>query len=57
MLETSMENLGKHFGEWPAGKADSEIELLIQENGKPQDLAVYTDGTGTKDQAWWSFAA
>ena len=26
-----MENLGKHCGEWPAGKADSQIKLLIQE--------------------------
>ena len=38
------ENLGKHCREWPAGKTESEIKLLIQENSKPQDLiGLYTD--------------
>ena len=31
----------------------SEIKLLIQENSKPQDLIVYTDGSVTKDQSGW----
>ena len=34
---------------WPAGKTESEIKLLIQENSKPQDLIAYTDGSVTKD--------
>ena len=49
------ENLGKHCREWPAGKTESEIKLLIQENSKPQDLRVYTDGSVTKDQSGWGF--
>ena len=49
------ENLGKHCGEWPAGKTESEIKLLIQENSKPQDLIVYTVGSVTKDQSRWGF--
>ena len=47
------ENLGKHCREWPAGKTESEIKLLIQENRKPQ--IVYTDGSVTKDQSGWDF--
>ena len=34
----------------------SEIKLLIQENRKPQDLIVYTDGSVTKDHSGWGFA-
>ena len=34
----------------------SEVKILIQENRKPQDLIVYTDGSVTKDQSWWGFA-
>ena len=44
-------NVGKHCPEWPAGKTQSEIKLLIQEISKPQDLIVYTDGSVTKDQS------
>ena len=47
------ENLGKRCREWPAGKTESEIKLLIQENSKPQDLIAYTDGSVTKDQSGW----
>ena len=47
------ENLGKYCREWPAGKPESEIKLLIQENSKPQDLTVYTDDPVTKDQSGW----
>ena len=32
------ENLRKHCREWPAGKTETEIKLLVQENRKPQDL-------------------
>ena len=34
---------------------ESEIKLLIQENSKPQNLLVYTDGSVTKDQSGWDF--
>ena len=33
----------------------SEIKLFIQQNSKPQDLIVYTDGSVTKDQSGWGF--
>ena len=48
-------NLGKHCRERPAGKTESEVKLLIQENSKPQDLIVYTDGSVTKDKSGWGF--
>ena len=51
------ENLRRHCREWPTGKADSEIKQLIQENSKPQDLIVYSDGSVevTNDQSGWGF--
>ena len=33
----------------------SEIKLLIQQNSRPQDLIVYTDGSVTKDQSGWGY--
>ena len=47
--------VGKHCREWPAGKTELEIKLLIQENSKPQYLIVYTDHSVTKDQSGWGF--
>ena len=49
------EELGMHCREWPAGKTESEIKLLNQENSKPRDLIVYTDGLVSKDQLGWGF--
>lgn len=37
------ENLGIHCWEWPVGKTISEIELIIHEVSKLQDLTAYTD--------------
>ena len=39
------ENLGKHCQECPAGKKQSAIKLLVQENSKLQDIIVCTDGS------------
>ena len=36
-------------------QSGSEIRQLIQENSKPQDFIVYTDGSVTKDQSGWVF--
>ena len=47
------ENFGKQCQEWSAGKKESEIKLLIQENSKVQDLKVYADGSVSKDQSGW----
>ena len=49
------ENLRKHCEEWLAGKTESEIRLLSEENSKLQDLIVYTDGSVTKDLSGWGF--
>ena len=58
MLETSMENLGKHFGEWPAGKADSEIKLLTQERKRqaaiPHSVHRWLSHQ-RPDQSGWDF--
>ena len=32
-----------------AGKTESQIRILVYQNGKPQDLIVYTYGSVTKD--------
>ena len=37
---------------WQNGVRD---QVLIQENSKPQDLIVYTDGSVTKDKSGWGF--
>ena len=47
--------MGKHCREWPAGKTESEIKLLVEENSKPVDLIVYIDGSVSKDQSGWGF--
>ena len=53
--QTDARKLGKAGREWPAGKTESEIKLLIQENSRPQDLIMYTDGSVTEDQSGWGF--
>ena len=49
------ENLEKQYRECPAGKTESVIKLLIQENSKQQDRILYIDGSVTKDQSGWGF--
>ena len=31
------------------------MNLLTQDNSKPQDIIVYTDGSFTEDQSVWGF--
>ena len=50
LQDTPATKLGKALLRWPAGKTESEIKLLIQENSKPQDLKVSTDGQVIKGQ-------
>ena len=48
LRDTLPENMGiKHCLKWPAGKTESDIKPLIQQNKKPQDLIEYTDGSVT----------
>ena len=55
LWDTPARKLGKALRRMAKGKTESEIKLLIQENSKPQDLIVYTDGSVTKDQPRWGF--
>jgi len=49
------ENLRKRRRERPAGKTESEITLIIEQNSKPQALLVYTGGSVTNDQSGWGY--
>ena len=42
------ENLGTHCREYPAGKANAEVQMLVEANSKQHDLVIYTDGSVTK---------
>ena len=55
LWDTPARKLGKALSRMARGKTESKIKLLIQENGKPQELIVYTDGSVTKDQSGWGF--
>ena len=41
------ENVGKHCGEWPAGKMESEIKLLTQENSKTSQCTLMAESSKT----------
>ena len=47
LRDTLPENVGKHCREWPAGKTETDIKPLMQQNKKPQDLIVYADESVT----------
>ena len=49
------ENLGTHCREWPAGKTNAEVQMLVEANSKPHDLVIYTDGSVTRDRSGWGF--
>ena len=49
------ENLGTHCREWPAGKANAEVQMLIEANSKPHDTVICTDGSVTRDRSGWGF--
>ena len=49
------ENLGMHCREWPAGKANAEVQMLVEANSKPHDIVIYTDGSFTRDRPGWGF--
>ena len=49
------ENLRKRRREWPAGKTESEMKLLVKESSRLQYLIAYTAGSVTKDQSGWGF--
>ena len=45
------ENLGTHYREWPAGKANAEVQMLVEANSKPHDIVIYADGSVTRDRS------
>ena len=49
------ENLGRRCRQWPAGKADLEVKLLIEKHSQPHDLRIYTDGSVTEEKSGWGF--
>ena len=51
------ENLGTHCREWPAGKANAEVQILVEANSKPHDIVIYSDGSVAKDRSGWGFTA
>ena len=49
------ENLGTHCREWPDGKTNAEIQMLVEAICKPHNIVIYTDGSVTRDQSGWEF--
>ena len=49
------ENLGTHCREWPAGKTNAEVQMLVKDNSKPHDIVIYTDGSVIRDRSGWGF--
>ena len=49
------ENLGTHCREWPAGKINAEVQMLVEANSKPHDTMIYTDSSVTRDRSGWGF--
>ena len=47
------ENLDTHCREWPAGKASTEGQMLVEANSKPHGIVIYTDDSVTKDRSGW----
>ena len=49
------ENLGTHCREWPAGKANAEVQKVVEANRKLHDIVIYTNGSVTRDLSGWGF--
>ena len=49
------ENLGTHCREWPAGKVNTEVQILVGANSKPHDIVIYTDVSVTRDRSGCGF--
>ncbi|MCG8429914.1 MAG: RNAse HI domain-containing protein [Candidatus Omnitrophica bacterium] len=50
--------LGRECREWQAGVADTEVRQLIDDNSKPRDPILYTDGSVTRGrQSGWGYVA
>ena len=49
------QNLGTHCREWAAGKANAEVQMLVEANSKPHGIVIYMDGSVTRDWSGWEF--
>ena len=49
-----LENLGTYCRKWPAGKANAEVQMLVETSSKPHDIVIYMDGSVTRDRSGWS---
>ena len=49
------ENIGTHCREWPDGKTDAEVQMLVEASSKPHDNVIYTGGLVTRDRSGWGF--
>ena len=49
------ENLGTHCREWPAGKANADVQMLVEANSKPHGIVIYADGSVTRGRSGWGF--
>ena len=39
--------------EWLAGKANSDVQMLVEANSKPRGIVIYTDGSVTRNWSGW----
>ena len=53
------DHLGQHCRDWASGRTDAEIRTIIEENTKPHDLIIYTDGSVSREKkkSGWGFTA
>ena len=49
------ENLGTHCRGWPTGKANAEVQMLVEATSRSHDIVIYTDGSVTRDRSGWGF--
>ena len=50
--------LGRECREWPEGAANAEVESIIEENSKPRDTIVFTDGSVQRGKkSGWAYTA
>ena len=50
--------LGRECREWPEGATDRQIQSLIEENCRPDETIIYTDGSVLRgEKSGWAFSA
>ena len=55
---TVIATLGRECREWAPGAAHAEVETLIEENSREDDVIIFTDGSVTRDkQSGWAYSA